>query len=158
MSLGNRFADIIRNGMGSWPFVFSAVGFLIIWIIFKGPGGIDPFPFILLNLLLSCLAALQGAILLIAAKRADALATELAENTYKVGREDLIMTQEFFPLIKEIHRMQKVLHDHLEFEIKEKNDEIERHSLELDIKKKNDEIEMHEKEFEKTINDLTFDV
>jgi uncharacterized membrane protein len=45
--------------------------------------GFDPFPFILLNLLLSCLAALQGAILLIAAKRSDQIASELARHDYE---------------------------------------------------------------------------
>jgi uncharacterized membrane protein len=45
--------------------------------------GFDPFPFILLNLVLSCLAALQGAILLIAAKRSDQIASELARHDYE---------------------------------------------------------------------------
>ncbi|MFC5238276.1 DUF1003 domain-containing protein [Pseudonocardia zijingensis] len=47
-----------------------------------GAEGFDPYPFILLNLVLSCLAALQGAILLIAAKRSDQIASELAHHDY----------------------------------------------------------------------------
>lgn len=86
LTLGERAADALRNGMGSWTFVFSALFFLAIWMAVNVvPTPIkhwDVYPFILLNLTLSCLAALQGAILLIAAKRADAVAAELAQHDY----------------------------------------------------------------------------
>ena len=68
LTLGERAADRLRNGMGSWGFVFAALIFLAGWMIGNRNVGYDPYPFILLNLLLSCLAAMQGAILLIAAK------------------------------------------------------------------------------------------
>lgn len=64
--------------MGSWGFVFGALLFLAGWMIGNRGQGFDPYPFILLNLVLSCLAALQGAILLIAARRADQISSELA--------------------------------------------------------------------------------
>ena len=67
LTTGERAADAMRNGMGSWPFVLSALIFLTIWMVYNGRHGFDPYPFILLNLVLSCLAAMQGAILLIAA-------------------------------------------------------------------------------------------
>lgn len=80
LSFGQRSADVLRNGMGSWPFVFAALLFLAAWMVANGKDGFDPFPFILLNLLLSCLAALQGAILLIAAKREDQISSDLAST------------------------------------------------------------------------------
>jgi uncharacterized membrane protein len=82
---GERAADRMRNGMGSWLFVFAALGFLAIWMIYnalRGHAAFDAYPFILLNLVLSCLAAMQGAILLIAAKRSDQVASELAQHDY----------------------------------------------------------------------------
>ena len=82
LPLGDRAADKMRNGMGSWAFVFCALSFLAVWMLINGRRGFDPFPFILLNLILSCLAALQGAILLIAAKRSDQVAAELAHHDY----------------------------------------------------------------------------
>jgi uncharacterized membrane protein len=85
LSRGERAADIMRNGMGSWIFVGSFVGFMIVWAIVNtalAGKGWDPFPFILLNLFLSMLAGLQGAILLIAAKRQDAIAAALAQHDY----------------------------------------------------------------------------
>jgi uncharacterized membrane protein len=51
---------------------------------YNGKHGFDPYPFILLNLLLSCLVAIQGAILLIAAKRSDQISSELASYTSKL--------------------------------------------------------------------------
>ena len=71
LTLGERAADRMRNGMGSWWFVFGALLFLAGWMLGNRRSGFDPYPFILLNLILSCVAALQGAILLIAAKRSD---------------------------------------------------------------------------------------
>jgi len=85
LSRGERAADIMRNGMGSWAFVGSFVAFMIVWAITNatlGGRGWDPYPFILLNLFLSMLAGLQGAILLIAAKRQDAIAAALAQHDY----------------------------------------------------------------------------
>jgi uncharacterized membrane protein len=85
LSLGERAADKMRNGMGSWPFVFVFFAVMIIWAIVRGggapPPGFDPYPFILLNLFLSMLAGIQAAALLIAAKRADAVASEVAMHT-----------------------------------------------------------------------------
>ncbi|WP_395155548.1 DUF1003 domain-containing protein, partial [Ilumatobacter sp.] len=82
LTLGERSADRLRNGMGSWAFVISALVFLAVWMAFNRNTGFDPFPFILLNLVLSCLAALQGAILLIAARRSDQISAELAQHDY----------------------------------------------------------------------------
>ena len=75
----------MRNGMGSWRFVGGFVAFMVLWAIANlalGGHSWDPYPFILLNLFLSMLAGLQGAILLIAAKRQDAISAALAQHDY----------------------------------------------------------------------------
>ena len=73
----------MRNGMGSWGFVGGFVLFMLLWAIATTATlGWDPYPFILLNLFLSMLAGLQGAILLIAAKRQDAIAAVLAQHDF----------------------------------------------------------------------------
>ena len=85
LTRGQRAADLMRNGMGSWAFVGGFVAFMIAWAITNsvlGGQSWDPYPFILLNLFLSMLAGLQGAILLIAAKRQDAIAAALAQHDY----------------------------------------------------------------------------
>jgi uncharacterized membrane protein len=73
----------MRNGMGSWTFVILFIMFMIGWAFVNTQYlHFDPFPFILLNLFLSMLAGLQGAILLIAAKRQDAISGAMAEHDY----------------------------------------------------------------------------
>ncbi|MEO3931964.1 DUF1003 domain-containing protein [Micrococcaceae bacterium Sec7.4] len=86
LTKGQRAADLMRNGMGSWPFVGGFIGFMMIWAAINtlalATHSWDPYPYILLNLLLSMLAGLQGAILLIAAKRQDAIAAAMAQHDY----------------------------------------------------------------------------
>jgi len=74
----------MRNFMGSWRFVGGFVLFMIVWALANSlmRGGWDPYPYILLNLFLSMLAGLQGAILLIAAKRQDAIAAALSQHDF----------------------------------------------------------------------------
>lgn len=111
LSFGQRAADVLRNAMGSWPFVFGALGFLGVWMYFNSDGGFDPFPFILLNLVLSCVAALQGAILLIAAKREDQINSELAVHTFQIDQENLELTRAVHELSERIERLTTELHE-----------------------------------------------
>jgi uncharacterized membrane protein len=104
LSLGERAADAIRNVMGSWTFVFGALIFLAGWMIGNGNHGFDRYPFILLNLILSCVAALQGAILLIAAKRSDQISSELAVHDYETD-------EEADRIIQAVHEMTKAIHE-----------------------------------------------
>jgi uncharacterized membrane protein len=88
LTIGQRAADGMRNGMGSWAFVLTFIVFLIGWAYLNTADGWhhwDTYPFILLNLFLSMLAALQGAILLIAAKRQDAIAAAMAQHDYETN-------------------------------------------------------------------------
>lgn len=74
--------------MGSWMFVGLFVLFMLIWAGLNTWAGLhhwDEYPFILLNLFLSMLAGLQGAILLIAAKRADGISAAMAQHDYETN-------------------------------------------------------------------------
>lgn len=109
LTLGERAADRLRNGMGSWAFVFGAIAFLAVWMLFNRGSGFDPYPFILLNLVLSCIAALQGAILLIAAKRSDQISSELARHDYEAdlaSRQLLETLQTDFAKLQQEHAAQ----------------------------------------------------
>jgi uncharacterized membrane protein len=103
LTLGERAADRLRNGMGSWAFVIGALIFLTGWMIGNRNVGFDKYPFILLNLILSCLAALQGAILLIAAKREDQISSELARHDYETNVEADRIVKAIHALTTEIH-------------------------------------------------------
>lgn len=89
LTLGERAADRMRNMMGSWPFVFTFFGVMAAWVLVNTlfiehvlhHKPFDPYPYILLNLFLSMLAGVQAAALLIAAKREDAISSEIALHT-----------------------------------------------------------------------------
>ncbi|KSU77897.1 Protein of unknown function [Pseudarthrobacter enclensis] len=91
LSRGERAADVLRNGMGSWTFVGIFILFMAAWAAVNtyvlAVAAWDPYPYILLNLFLSMLAGLQGAILLIAAKRQDAIAAAMARHDYETDVE-----------------------------------------------------------------------
>ena len=77
--------------------------FLAGWTLGNRDVGFDKYPFILLNLILSCLAALQGAILLIAAKREDQISSELARHDYETNLDADRIVREIHALTVEIH-------------------------------------------------------
>lgn len=116
LSLGERAADSMRNGMGSWPFVLAFFGFMLLWALINsighvgGPKGFDPFPYILLNLFLSMLAGIQAAALLIAAKRADQVASEIALHTEVNTDEIKTLLQQNTDLTKAIETLTKEVH------------------------------------------------
>jgi uncharacterized membrane protein len=113
LSLGERAADRMRNTMGSWPFVFCFFGVMIGWAVVNsvfyfggshGKHGFDPYPYILLNLFLSMLAGVQAAALLIAAKRADSVSSEIAIHTERNTDDIKTLIQENTALTEEVKR------------------------------------------------------
>lgn len=123
LTKGERAADVVRNKMGSWGFVAGFTGFMGLWAVINVVGfanrGFDPYPFILLNLLLSTLAGLQGAILLIAAKRADAVAAEQALSHLTISKTSGELIKEVRGEIREIRQLTKAIHALVELERKE---------------------------------------
>jgi len=105
-TFGERCADAMRHGMGSWPFVFGFVVLMAVWMAFNVITNrpFDPYPFILLNLCLSTLAGLQGAILLIAAKRADRISSELAKYHLEVSENIKQMLADHKQMLEELNR------------------------------------------------------
>lgn len=104
LTRGERAADSLRNRMGSWGFIFGALLFLSGWMLGNRNVGFDPYPFILLNLILSCLAAMQGAILLIAARREDQISSELAMHDYETNLEADKIVKAIHQLTTEVHQ------------------------------------------------------
>ncbi|HXE10380.1 MAG TPA: DUF1003 domain-containing protein [Verrucomicrobiae bacterium] len=113
LSKGDRAADRMRNGMGSWRFVFIFLLFMAVWAALNTWGAShhwDKYPFILLNLFLSMLAGLQGAILLIAARRADAVSAAMAEHDYRTNVEAKKEVEELMAMHhKQLQRLEEVI-------------------------------------------------
>lgn len=89
LTFGQRLADRIASFGGSWSFILLFAGFLGVWIVVNVlallGGAFDPYPFILLNLILSCLAALQAPVIMMSQNRQEERDRQRAENDYKVN-------------------------------------------------------------------------
>ncbi|MDR6953877.1 putative membrane protein [Ancylobacter sp. 3268] len=88
-TLGERAADHIASFGGSWTFIIGFCGLLVVWMIVNtvllAAGAFDPYPFILLNLVLSCIAALQAPVIMMSQKRQEAKDRRRSENDYRVN-------------------------------------------------------------------------
>ena len=89
LPFGERLSDRIASFGGSWTFIMIFGVVLFVWIVFNtivlATRAFDPYPFILMNLILSCLAALQAPIIMMSQNRAEARDRARAENDYKVN-------------------------------------------------------------------------
>jgi uncharacterized membrane protein len=89
LTFGERLSDRIAEFGGSWKFLISFGAVLVIWIAINGvilvTKAFDPYPFILLNLILSCLAAVQAPVIMMSQNRAEARDRLRAENDYKIN-------------------------------------------------------------------------
>ncbi len=89
LTFGQRIADNVAKFGGSWAFIFSFIAFLFLWVILnvwilsKKP--FDPYPFILLNLMLSMLAAIQAPIIMMSQNRQEDKDRKRGENDYKTN-------------------------------------------------------------------------
>lgn len=88
---GEKLADAIARFGGSWTFIIVYLSTILAWILinafFLGNQGYDPYPFILLNLLLSCLAALQAPIIMMSQNRQEQKDRQRAELDLKVNQK-----------------------------------------------------------------------
>lgn len=89
LTFGERLSDRLASFGGSWTFILVFCGFMLLWILSNvlllANRGFDPFPFILLNLILSCLAALQAPVIMMSQNRQEVRDRRRAENDYKVN-------------------------------------------------------------------------
>lgn len=89
LTLGQKIADKVASFGGSWTFIISFFSFLIVWILINGwvlvSKSFDPYPFILLNLLLSCLAAIQAPIIMMSQNRQEQKDRQRSEHDYKIN-------------------------------------------------------------------------
>jgi uncharacterized membrane protein len=89
LSLGERLADQIADFGGSWTFISLFGGFILVWIVINTivllTRPFDPYPFILLNLMLSCLAAVQAPIIMMSQNRQESRDRLRSENDYRVN-------------------------------------------------------------------------
>ena len=118
MTLGQRVADKVADTIGSWPFIIIQTVILTIWIILNGLAWIkhwDPYPFILLNLMLSFQAAYSGPVIMMSQNRQSSKDRLAAEIDHQVNAKAEL---EINNLIRRI--------DELEISLEEKHHEVKR--------------------------------
>jgi uncharacterized membrane protein len=106
-TLGQRAADTLAATAGSWAFILCFLAALGIWIGINIVGFIhhwDPYPFILLNLLLSCIAAIQAPVIMMSQQRQAARDRLQAESDYQVNVKAEILLEHLTKEVEEIKR------------------------------------------------------
>ncbi len=122
-TLGQRAADTIAKFAGSWAFIFSFAGVVILWMVVNAilaAKAVGPYPFILLNLVLSCVAAIQAPLIMMSQNRQEEKDRRRAENDYKVNLKTEIMIEDLHDKVNAILIRQSQL-EKLLSEQKEKN-------------------------------------
>lgn len=125
-TLGQRAADKIAKFAGSWAFIFSFTGGLVLWMVINAvlaAKAFDPYPFILLNLVLSCVAAIQAPLIMMSQNRQEEKDRRRAENDYKVNLKTEIMIEDIFDKVTAILKRQSKLEKQIESMQNEKKDE-----------------------------------
>ena len=120
-TLGQRAADVIAKFAGSWAFIFSFTGVLVLWMIVNtllAAKAFDPYPFILLNLVLSCVAAIQAPLIMMSQNRQGEKDRRRAENDYKVNLKTEIMIEDLYDKVNAILAKQSALEKRLQTEDK----------------------------------------
>ena len=107
MSRGDRVADKLSEVAGSWGFIITFLVFLIIWMVinvclFKDGFEVDPYPFILLNLLLSCLAALQAPVIMMSQNRQAKKDSIRNQNDYRTDLKSELILEELHDKVDRI--------------------------------------------------------
>lgn len=108
LSLGERSADAVRNGMGSWKFIWIQTALVLLWVganLYLLGRPFDPYPFILLNLMFSVQAAYASPIILLSQRRSDSQSSEIALHTYENGQQILKLTQQNADLTKQVYEL-----------------------------------------------------
>ena len=116
-TLGQRAADAIAKFAGSWAFIFSFTGGLVLWMVVNtlmAARAFDPYPFILLNLVLSCIAAIQAPLIMMSQNRQEEKDRRRAENDYKVNLKTEIMIEDLYDKVNAILAKQSALEKQLQ--------------------------------------------
>ena len=125
-TLGQRAADAIAKFAGSWAFIFSFTGALVLWMvvnIIMASKAFDPYPFILLNLVLSCVAAIQAPLIMMSQNRQEEKDRRRAENDYKVNLKTEIMIEALYDKLNAVIAKQSAIEKQLHSEVDSNNTE-----------------------------------
>lgn len=105
LTFGQRASDAVARFAGSWAFIFSFIAIMVIWMVLNivlRDKAFDAYPFILLNLVLSCIAAVQAPLIMMSQNRQESKDRERAENDFKVNLKSEL-------IIDDLHRKMDIV-------------------------------------------------
>lgn len=116
LTFGNKAADSIARFVGGWPFIIIFMACLISWVILNGvlmSKAVDPYPFILLNLILSCIAAIQAPVIMMSQNRQEEKDRLHALNDYKTNLKSEIIIEDLYEKIENLVAVQQEILDEI---------------------------------------------
>ena len=124
-TFGQKAADAVAKFAGSWAFIFSFIAVMVIWMIVNvvlSTKAFDAYPFILLNLVLSCIAAVQAPLIMMSQNRQEVKDRKRAENDYKINLKNELIIDDLHKKIELILENQKKILKELDNKENNKND------------------------------------
>lgn len=125
-TFGQKAADAVAKFAGSWAFIFSFIAVMVIWMIVNvvlSTKAFDAYPFILLNLVLSCIAAVQAPLIMMSQNRQEVKDRKRAENDYKINLKNELIIDDLHKKIELILENQKKILKELDNKENNKNDD-----------------------------------
>ena len=117
LSFGQRASDAVAKFAGSWAFIFSFIAVMVGWMavnVILGTKAFDAYPFILLNLVLSCIAAIQAPLIMMSQNRQEAKDRQRAENDFKVNLKSELIIDDLHKKMDLIIENQKKINHRLD--------------------------------------------
>ena len=117
-TIGEKVADKLAEVAGSWTFIMIFVLFLIFWIVLNviAMQAVDPYPFILLNLVLSCISAIQAPIIMMSQNREAKKEKIKSNNEYKTTLKNELILEELHRKMDEILKNEKTILEYIDKE------------------------------------------
>lgn len=116
-TLGQHAADAVARFAGSWAFIFSFIAVMVLWMagnVLLASRAFDAYPFILLNLVLSCIAAVQAPLIMMSQNRQEAKDRQRAENDYRVNLKNELIIDDLYRKLDRILENQQRIDQRLE--------------------------------------------
>ena len=123
LSLGQKASDAVAKFAGSWAFIFSFIAVMVIWMVVNivlAANAFDGYLFILLNLVLSCIAAVQAPLIMMSQNRQEAKDREKAENDYRINLKNELIIDDLHKKLDLVLENQKKIMRKLEILEEEK--------------------------------------
>lgn len=117
ITFGQKAADAVARFAGSWAFNFSFIAVMVIWMVMNvllAAKAFDAYPFILLNLVLSCIAAVQAPLIMMSQNRQEVKDRKRAENDYRVNLKSEFVIDALYKKLESVSEMQKKIFKKLE--------------------------------------------